>query len=658
MVAIKSNILRRMDNVRPGIRKCCVKFVQVVVQTQTPAQVDPRRKDSQEISSALLPAQHPVLSSKTLEPEAEGLLDRILSIFPENSTDALLIDATLNGFGPLLTTRLTISHKIINAILAFNIFKLANSPMTSTNRILIRSMEKTVSRLLNYWLKRLDPEYGYQLSKRSNYVLTYPPRFPQNQLAHRVTEYLHRLQQNHIAVFNEASRKRPAPVEPADALNDAKRQRLGAQVPAASQPTQMAPVLPPQVADIPVEMRAKVLALTDDPRIFNFNIYQIPFQMIVQMIVAVLSSTPQPALDTAINASRNQIMQYVASQTQSNNRIPLDVPADDDDQYDPLDLKVAEETEQIANQMDMDADDIMMQQGTGLGGAQLPPAPALNSERLRQIHGTVVDRMIRGLDAQRAAAAAASAASPGAKGKGQPPAGPDPTPYLMFVVRLATRVPLGLDAESDDSQMANGTLPPPSYNYADAIRQRLLAYVLQDWRRRIDIAIAWLTEEWMTDTVVARKKRATRRKHSGGGAQDNKGYSADNGAIALRDLPNYNRWLHALLDELTAFIGAEAPEVKVLIRLLSEVPGMDQRVVDKVKRLALDPERIGLVVPALRYLVMYRVPVREWCLDAMVEMYRDYDGVKSLVKKDLARWRPEVLQEEKMDGGDGIKDEG
>jgi len=660
MIAIKSNILRRMDGVRPGLRKCCIKFVQVVVQTQTPAQVDPRRKDSQDISSALLPAQHPILSSKTLEPEAEGLLDRILSIFLDNSTDALLIDATLNGFGPLLTTRLTISHKIINAILAFNIFKLANSPMTPTNRVLIRSMEKTVSRLLTYWLKRFVPEYDCKLSEVSNYTLTNMPRFPQNQLAHRVTEYLHRLQQNHITVFNEASRKRPAPAEPIDGLNDAKRQRLGAQVPMASQISPSAPVLPVQVPDIPVEMRAKVLALTDDPRIFEFNIYQIPFQMIVKMIIAVLSSTPQQALDSAIAASRNQIMQYVASQTQSNNRIPLDVPADDDDQYDPLDLKVAEESELIANQMDMDAENIPTQQGTGLGGAQLPQAPMLDSEKLRQIHSTVVDRMIRGLDAQRAAAAAAaSAVSPAAKGKGQPPTGPDSTPYLMFVVRLATRVPLGPDVDSEDPKMANGALPPPSYNYANAIRQRLLAYVLQDWRRRIDIAITWLTEEWMADTMAARKKRAARRKANGAG-EEGKGASADDddAVIAPRDLPNYNRWLHALLDELAAFIGAETPEVKVLIRLLSEVPGVDRRVVDKVKRLALDPERIGLVVPALRYLVLYRVPVREWCLDAMVEMYSDYDGVKALVKKDLARWRPEVLREEKTVGEDGVKDEG
>jgi len=42
MVAIKSNILRRMDSATPGVRICCVKFIQQVVLVQTPGVVDPR----------------------------------------------------------------------------------------------------------------------------------------------------------------------------------------------------------------------------------------------------------------------------------------------------------------------------------------------------------------------------------------------------------------------------------------------------------------------------------------------------------------------------------------------------------------------------------------------------------------------------------------
>ena len=43
MCAIKANILRRMDSTSIGVRICCVKFVQKVVQIQTPGVItDPR----------------------------------------------------------------------------------------------------------------------------------------------------------------------------------------------------------------------------------------------------------------------------------------------------------------------------------------------------------------------------------------------------------------------------------------------------------------------------------------------------------------------------------------------------------------------------------------------------------------------------------------
>ena len=47
MAAIKSNILKRWDTATTGIRICCIKFVQRVVQVQTPGVIaDPRVRES------------------------------------------------------------------------------------------------------------------------------------------------------------------------------------------------------------------------------------------------------------------------------------------------------------------------------------------------------------------------------------------------------------------------------------------------------------------------------------------------------------------------------------------------------------------------------------------------------------------------------------
>ena len=46
MASIKSNILKRWDTAPVGVRVCCIKFVQKVVQVQTPGVIaDPRVRD-------------------------------------------------------------------------------------------------------------------------------------------------------------------------------------------------------------------------------------------------------------------------------------------------------------------------------------------------------------------------------------------------------------------------------------------------------------------------------------------------------------------------------------------------------------------------------------------------------------------------------------
>lgn len=46
MASIKLNILRRWDTGTTGVRTCCIKFVQKVVQVQTPGVIaDPRVRD-------------------------------------------------------------------------------------------------------------------------------------------------------------------------------------------------------------------------------------------------------------------------------------------------------------------------------------------------------------------------------------------------------------------------------------------------------------------------------------------------------------------------------------------------------------------------------------------------------------------------------------
>jgi symplekin len=187
MAAIKSNILRRMDAAPPGVRICCVKFLQQVVLVQTPGMVDPRvattpyqnyiqpshasqRPDHSDISLTLVPRDHPLIPYASLEAEGHGLLDRLLDIIHGDhrldrqqhnagisltgTSDGLLVTATLNSLGMLMHRRPNAANKILNSVFNFNPLKLANSPMTPKNKVIMKSIERTTRALLVNIMKR------------------------------------------------------------------------------------------------------------------------------------------------------------------------------------------------------------------------------------------------------------------------------------------------------------------------------------------------------------------------------------------------------------------------------------------------------------------------------------------------------------------------
>jgi symplekin len=96
-----------MDSFPCPVKICCVKFLQRVVQVQTPGLIaDPRvrsarsvsppdpdvhhaelpqRPDQNETSLAVVPRNHALLAIPQLEAESSGLLDRLLGVFQEET---------------------------------------------------------------------------------------------------------------------------------------------------------------------------------------------------------------------------------------------------------------------------------------------------------------------------------------------------------------------------------------------------------------------------------------------------------------------------------------------------------------------------------------------------------------------------------------------
>lgn len=113
-----------------------------------------QRPDHSDISLALAPRDHPLIPYVSLEAEGHGLLDRLLDIIHGDHSDGLLVTATLNTLGVLMHRRPIAANKILTSIFNFNPLKLANSPLTPKNKVIMKSIERTTRSLLMNIMKR------------------------------------------------------------------------------------------------------------------------------------------------------------------------------------------------------------------------------------------------------------------------------------------------------------------------------------------------------------------------------------------------------------------------------------------------------------------------------------------------------------------------
>ncbi|KAK4042204.1 hypothetical protein C8A01DRAFT_44727 [Parachaetomium inaequale] len=609
MSAIKSRILRIWDGAPTPVRLSCIKFAQRVVLAQTASNGMEQKYGGLDISLNMIPANHPILDPRQLEAEATGLLDRMLGVLQDNSSDALLVDATLNCLSILTRTRPNTSNRILNTVLNFNPLKLANSPMTPKTKVLIRSLEKTTRMFLTHLLRR-DPN---------------------NPLSGRIQQYVERLMRSRAEIFDEAGRKRALADQAAASYGDAKRQKVEASAPLFS-----IPPLGPGPHTL-----AGVFTLTDNLGLQAFDVAQLPANLTAMVSVRTLASLDEKILDLAVSGIRDRLTSLyaagaaaaAAAQPAVINAAtaPLGVEEEDDD-YEP-DLTPAEDTEQILNKLDNAPPEEPMEPAVdasaalALGPFTLPPPLTLDAEVATKLCQTAAARLFWPLSTLKESGAVRK---PKAGINRLAASSYDRDSWLTLVTRLATRSTAGLDG--GDGGPGSGIKSEQEavldraarVSLGDSIREMLFTYILEDWRRRIEIAVAWLCEEWYNDQL-------TKRNNSGGELHYEK--------CALR-----------LVDGFLSYITAQD---KVLTRFLAEIPELSRPLLGKLKGLCADPTTVQLALTSLLYLVMMRPPVREIALDTVAEIWTEHEDARPLAAKYLVKWRPGFVESQTQGSGSG-----
>ncbi|CCD26366.1 RNA-processing protein PTA1 NDAI_0H01920 [Naumovozyma dairenensis CBS 421] len=113
----------------------------------------------------------------------------------------------------------------------------------------------------------------------------------------------------------------------------------------------------------------------------------------------------------------------------------------------------------------------------------------------------------------------------------------------------------------------------------DIIRDNLYEYMLQDFDNKVGLMVEWLNEEWYFESISKSFEFAT-----------------------------YNKWSLRLLDGLIPFL--ENNHRRLFIRLMSELPKLTMDHINKMRQICMDPARNSLGFQTLKFLVMFRPPVK------------------------------------------------
>lgn len=159
----------------------------------------------------------------------------------------------------------------------------------------------------------------------------------------------------------------------------------------------------------------------------------------------------------------------------------------------------------------------------------------------------------------------------------------------VILIRLATR---GLSGNEE---------------LADLVRDGLFRFFLENIHSRIDVVIEWLNEEWYSEYV---KEEAA--------IVESQPDLAEAEVFAQVDTPTYIFWTGKIIDAIIPFL--ELKDRKIFIRLLSDLPYLNKEIISKLKPLCSDALRFALGVQSLQYLIMFRPPVKQACIEILEDL--------------------------------------
>ncbi|KIM53908.1 hypothetical protein SCLCIDRAFT_1222437 [Scleroderma citrinum Foug A] len=594
----KSRILELMwsPTANSGLKLSAVKFMQKVVLVQSRGVSDPRLQNKNDPNIANVSADHPFISATPLEAEGMKLLESVITML-YTSQNPDIITAIVNSWSTLIKLRPSLVHLVVSSLSSWTPVALAALPASS-----IKSVEKSI-RILLVHISR--GPHGSAFGAQINEALT-----QQGQRMERASAEEKARKAAVAATATEATKKRPPPSTP---LEQADPKRLKVEV------------------DNAASNSAAFLAA--------FDFTTLPIALVTDLIVANLQAFSEPALMNLVQSYRQSRGLSVppAKPPQPPDSVghtdgtpvaeTLESAVKDEVVVDPLKMDIdEEEVEYEPDKLnlelsgeDMDAnEDAMLQDlpedllSLDLSEFRLPsPKDLSEDDRVALMRGATT-RICDGAKELEYSTAASSSHTAGDM-------------WMLLIVRMVTRVamPPGSETPNEEAESSDAESRLTAfYSCQDALRQTLCEYILANFPARLRLATTWMNEEWYNDRIRTAADPNWR--------------------------PNYESWLNQIVSTYQTALEGKAEgkpdsKDKAFSRFLLDLPDVPSDVLDMLRELSVESDKMHVGFTTLRDFVLERPSLRAEALRVLLDLTTHPESVtRRAAINTVRRWVPGV----------------
>ncbi|KAI6044311.1 Symplekin tight junction protein C terminal-domain-containing protein [Pisolithus marmoratus] len=582
-----------------GVKLSAIKFMQKVILLQTRGVSDPRLQNKNDPNIAIVPVDHPFISASALEAEGMKLLESVITML-YTSQDPDILTAIVNSWSTLVRQRPSLVHLVVSSLTSWAPASLVGRPASA-----IKSVEKSI-RILLVHISR--GPHGSAFSAQINEALTI-----QAQRMERASAEEKARKAAVAAAATEATRKRPPPAIPPEEQTDPKR--LKAEV------------------DNAAANSAAFLAA--------FDFTTLPIGLVTDLIVANLQAFSEPALMNLVQSyrqSRGSSSVPPAKPSQPPDSVartegtpvsgslsgaetvkeepvdPLKMDIDEEDmEYEPdkLNLELSGE-EAIANE-EVILVDIPDDLPFDLSDFKLPSPKDFSMDERIALMRSATTRIWDGAEdlLHTTSVGGSQTAS---------------DMWMLLIVRMVTRaviLPEPSESSKDEAESSDAAADmrlTALYSRQDALRQTLCGYIMNDFPARLRLAITWMNEEWYNDRIRSAADPSWR--------------------------PNYESWLNQIVSTYQTILegkvdGKPDNKDKAFSRFLLDLPDVPSDVLDMLRDLSVEADKMHVGFTTLRDFVLERPSLRAEALRVLLDLTTHPDSVtRRAAINTVRRWVP------------------